>query len=132
MRRICCSWLGSKLPLLALAKIAGVKEECSLHWRGLQKIAAGCGLGTIRKLAALICFVLREKGGCWLLCILHGRERSSPSGLPRVEERNIRGRDRSAEKQLAASMNREQAEREEWWRLTGAPSCTCSCSWCLL
>jgi hypothetical protein len=91
-------------------------------------IAAGYGLGRIRKLAALICFGLREKDGCWLLCILRGRERSSPSGLPRVEERNNGGRDRSAEKQLAASMNREQAEREEWWRLAGAPSCTCSCS----
>jgi hypothetical protein len=90
--------------------------------------AAGCGLGTIRKLAALICFGLREKDGCWLLCILRGRERSSTSGLPRVEERNIRGRDRSTEKQLAALTNREQAEREEWWRLAGAPSWTCSCS----
>jgi hypothetical protein len=30
MKRICCSWLGSKLPLLALAKIAGVKEGLQL------------------------------------------------------------------------------------------------------
>jgi hypothetical protein len=28
-------------------------------------------------------------------------------------------------------MNREQAEREEWLRLAGAPSWICSCSWCL-
>jgi hypothetical protein len=33
------------------------------------------------------------------------------------EKENNRGRDRSAEKQLAASMNREQAERGEWRRL---------------
>jgi hypothetical protein len=37
-------WLGFELPLLALARIAGVKEDCSLHWRGLQKIAALTGL----------------------------------------------------------------------------------------
>jgi hypothetical protein len=30
MRRIFCSWLGPKLPLLALAKIAGVKEGLQL------------------------------------------------------------------------------------------------------
>jgi hypothetical protein len=58
-------------------------------------IAAGCGLGTIRKLAALICFGFERER--WLLATLHltGRERSSTSGLPRVEERKIRGRDRA-------------------------------------
>jgi hypothetical protein len=34
-----------------------------------------------------------------------------------VKTKINRGRDRSVEKQLAASMNREQAEREEWRRL---------------
>jgi hypothetical protein len=33
------------------------------------------------------------------------------------EKEDNRGRDRSAEKQLAASMKREQAERGEWQRL---------------
>jgi hypothetical protein len=47
------------------------------------------------------------------------------------EKRKYRGNDRSAEKQLAASMNREQAEREGWLQLAGAPSWIGGCCWFL-
>jgi hypothetical protein len=117
--------------------------------------AQGRGDGQSRKLGLLL---LVEEGrlrlrfcgenNCrLLLCISGGRkaERKRGLGLQLLvwfgcssklrasgEKENNRGNDRSAEKQLAGSMKRELEEREEWWRLAGAPSWICSYSWCLL
>jgi hypothetical protein len=64
MRRICCSWLESEPPLLALARIAGAKgglqltEDCCWLWIGHNQEAC--------------CFdLLWLEGERWLLAILH-------------------------------------------------------------